>query len=643
MNHEQAERLLSARIDGERLSARAGTSLERHLQGCSACRAFERGAYRLRESARFELAPAVPDLVEPILAAVRTEPRRPGAVRRFGPERRRRARRFAPALAALLVGALAGSLIVGGPWHERPGAPALAATEVIEGIAAAAVHLDAYQATFALTEAHLAPDVPVRELTMRVWFGAPERFRLDVVDHTDYPTETTPTDLRLVVNGSDWYAAGPAPCPTATCPRRESVVRNRLPFSTAAPIPTDLVLPLSTLADAEGVEVLGRGDVLGRAAVRVEVPFERARPLFPFLEIGGEWRPFFPHDRVRIWLDERSWLPLRWEVFPAAGPEREAWALRFGLPEEPPGTPIFSATALDVSLAAPEPGVFRIPATAVASDQGGRDVALADVASEAGFQPVAPPSVAGLDLYRVVLTSATAAALVSYADGLSYLNLGETRSWRGEAPYGPVGAHAEEVALPGGGFAYFEPATSANGRRLSIHAADLDLYLESNLPRAEVLAAASSLPVRGVRMPESWRVRELAGEFAERVTLEQARAAVPFAIALPRTLPPGFGLASVELAIDGPGPAVTVYLRALDADPGIGTIRYHLEEAGALPPATSAAQVGLRVGGIRARFTPERSQLEWVAAGLYRSIDAPGLSLPELVAIATSIEPGGSR
>ena len=44
MNHDQAERLLSARIDGERLSARATAALDQHLETCVECRAFERGA-----------------------------------------------------------------------------------------------------------------------------------------------------------------------------------------------------------------------------------------------------------------------------------------------------------------------------------------------------------------------------------------------------------------------------------------------------------------------------------------------------------------------------------------------------------------------------------------------------------------------
>ncbi|MEX2421295.1 MAG: zf-HC2 domain-containing protein, partial [Actinomycetota bacterium] len=206
MNHEQAERLLSARVDGERISPRAAGALDQHLASCAACRAFERGAYRLREAARFELAPAVPDLVQDVMAAVGSEPGRHSRLRIVRPATGRRGLlpRFAPAIAAVLVGAVAGSLVVGGPSQDRPGDTALAATEVTEGIAAAAVNLDAYQATFAITEHHLAPDVPMRDLTMSVWFEAPERFRLDVIDDSTYPTRTTPTNLRLIVDGSDW-------------------------------------------------------------------------------------------------------------------------------------------------------------------------------------------------------------------------------------------------------------------------------------------------------------------------------------------------------------------------------------------------------------------------------------------------------
>ena len=127
-------------------------------------------------------------------------------------------------------------------------------------------------------------------------------------------------------------------------------MRNRQPFSTAAAAPTDLVLPISTLADADRLTVLGRGTVLGRPAVRVEVPFERAEPLFPFLSIGGDWRPFFPNDRVRIWPRRAQLVPVALERLPGDGrrarrlgaavrPARRALAafglLGAGAPREP--------------------------------------------------------------------------------------------------------------------------------------------------------------------------------------------------------------------------------------------------------------------------------------------------------------------
>ena len=110
MNHDQAERLLSARIDGERLSSRASTALEQHLETCAECRAFERGAYRLREAARFEVAPAVPDLVDEVMTAVGAEAghSRPRlrVVRPAGSSRRSIIPRLAPVAAALVVGAI---------------------------------------------------------------------------------------------------------------------------------------------------------------------------------------------------------------------------------------------------------------------------------------------------------------------------------------------------------------------------------------------------------------------------------------------------------------------------------------------------------------------------------------------------------
>ena len=134
-----------------------------------------------------------------------------------------------------------------------------------------------------------------------------------------------------------------------------------------------------------------------------------------------------------------------------------------------------------------------------------------------------------------------------------------------------------------------------------------------------------------------WRVRETPEGTIRRVTLAEGVAAVGFDIAVPHELPDGFTLASVALvSVDG-STGVTLYFHDRDADVGIGPVRLHLEAADELPPATSATQSAVDVDGAEGRWTPERSQLEWLEDGVYHSLDASGLTLDAMLAIAASI------
>lgn len=654
MDCSRSQAALSERMDGEHLAPRVTAALDQHLAGCATCRAFEQRAYRLREQVRFGIAPAVPDLVEPIMAAVERESLQHAPtharLRVVRPSRelqppRRLLTRAAPSVAALLVGAIAGSLLVGGPFREPGGRSAVAAATVARGVASAASELSAYQASFQMTEYHFSTEVPVRELSMNVWFEAPERFRLDIADHTNYPSAGfTPTDLSLVVNGSEWYSSGPAPCQFARCPQKQTLITHRVPFSSTTPAPTDLVLPVTTLADANQLTVLGRGTLLGRSAVEVQLPFERARALFPFLDLGGSWRPFFPNDRVVLWLDASSWLPLKWSVYPASGHERDQWALRFGLPEEPSKRAIFEVSALSLDERTPTPGTFKIPNVETATDAGATVIDLADASRETGFTPVTPSAVGGLDLYQVVLPPAqeqrpAGETLITYSKGLSWLKVGETRSWSQDAFFGPIGFHAQQVALPNGGVAYYEPASVDHGRRVSIHSAGTDLYVETNLSREELLGVAGSLPVRGIEIPEAWRVRTAPGGVTVRVSLDQASAALPFDLQVPQQLPTGYGLASAELVRVQDRLGANVYFQQADADLGAGPIRFHVEAGQELPPASAASQSAIEVRGTEGRWTPDRGQLEWVEDGVYYSLDASGLGLEDLLAAAASMGP----
>jgi outer membrane lipoprotein-sorting protein len=701
-------------MDGERLPARTSAALDRHLAGCDACAGFEHRARRLRSTIRIRPAEAIPDLVDAIVGAVAAEAAERRALSRSGPThpstpragagptplrpRRRRPSlvrlgRLAPIAAAALAGLVAGSVTVGGPWPPTV-PPPIAVADVAEGVTTAATELESYRASFAVVERNLDADTPLRELTVRVWFRAPDRFRLDVVDHSK-PVDRQPTDLSLVVNRSRWALTAPSACPPGigrACPPVRTSVRVRPAVSPGLPVPTDLVLPLDTVAAATDVTVLGHAEVLGREAIRVEVPLQAARPLLAFTQLGGAWRPFFEGDRVELWLDAESWFPLRARVFPAAGSARDRWEQRFGLPDEGRGRAVFEIQAIEVDEAAAAPGTFRIPdahgrpaespsapgPTGGAGGEegqpatpetarpdeppdeepepvepqpgperpgvGGSPLDPADVGEAIGFEPGVPERLVGLPAVGAVVRpdadGRATEALVAYAMGLTWIEVGVHATWDGDDPFGPVGRLAEEVELADG-VAYYEPATAARGRRLSIHGNGVDLSLETNLPRTRLLEAAEAIGVDGEPMPESWRERRSADELARRVSIEEAAEIVPFDLLVPEPLPTGYALAGAELIEREERVSLTLHLRHLGSDLLGAPIRVHLSESAALPPASSAGQVTVRLSdGTLARWSPQPRLLEWVTGQRYVSVDAAGLDLDAAGGLAVGFVAG---
>lgn len=665
MDCNRAREAISEKMDGERLSPRRDTHLERHLAECSGCREFTEQAWHLREAFRFEVATEVPDLVGTIMTRVREDAltRRVGRIHLPGlrgrrarglrpvPPRSRLRRDLSRLAVAVVAGGTAGALVVAsGVWPpETPaGAGALSPAEVSRKVVTAATELRAYHATYTVSEWHFRPALPLREFTVNVWFSAPERFRLEVVDHTDYPSGSWPrNDLTLIVNGASSYSSAPGSCPLEsfpTCPLRDDEVLrldDQPPFAAASPILTDAVLPVTTLAEADRLTVLGPGQVAGRPALRVALEYEDAMPVFAFLQQGGAWRPFFPEDRVVLWLDEGTFLPLQYRVYPAAGTDRARWEVGNGLPAEPQDRSIFQVSIVSFTERAPDQEVFAIPA-GPATSQGARNVTFDQATATVGRAPLVPEDTGGLDLYRVVIPPPGPDlprdhTVVTFSRGLAWLKVSQTRAWRGETLFGAVSPRSERVELPNGGVAYYEPASGRLGRRLSIHAQGVDLYLETNLPRQDLMEIAGSLPVAGQDMPAEWLVRRSKEGESEVVPLDRALAEVDFQVALPTELPAGYGAVSAELVRVGERSGLNVYFQAAETAPA-DAIQLHAEAAVELPPASGAEQFVLDVRGERGRWTPDRFLLEWVEEGVYYSISAEGLELEEAVAVAFSME-----
>jgi len=464
-----------------------------------------------------------------------------------------------------------------------------------------------------------------RTFSADVAFRAPERFRARIMDRTAYPNASWPrNDVVLAVDADRWMLDAPRGCPREALPvcapagRDVRILRGRPPFDGNSPLPTDVVLPVRALAGTERVQVVGEMEVLGRPGITIELAYRDATPLFDYLQAGGVWRPFFPHDRVLVTLDAGSWFPLAYEVRSGDSPERGLWAMRAGLGREPPGRLLFRAEVR--SLGTGPPASWR-PYT---GSVGGRDLGFVDASFKdvAGRAP-APSQLGDLRPYRAGTIGRE--VRLSYADGLSWLLVRAARTWSGPALFGDVGALAERVRLPGGGAAYYEPATGSLGRRLSIHAEGWDVALESNLPRDDLLEIAGSVPVRGLAVP----ARRLG-----RVPLAEALDAAPFAL-VPADLPAGYGLAAATLDAAG----VTLHFRRPGAELDGGGIRLYQADGIALPPPMDPDVLAVRVRGVDGRYSPTQGELEWIEGGVYRSVGGTALDLNGLLVVAESLEP----
>jgi hypothetical protein len=641
MRCEAAERELSAWLDDE-ADRRGEDRLAEHLATCSRCRAFEARARRVREVVRLEPAAEVPDLVPAIMAEVRREAVR-GRRAITLPLRRPAWGRYA---AAFVAGALVVAVALAGvPGIRRGPEPALAG-EIPDEVAAASTEVTAYQATFEVLERNFHPHVPERRFVVDVAFRAPERFRAVVTDATIYPAGIWPrNDLALSVDGRRWMLRGPVTCPRQglplCAPGGVSVQRvtGREPFDGDASLPTDIVLPVGTLSGTDRVDVVGTGEVLGREVVIVELAYRDATPLFGYLQAAGLWRPLFPQDRVLVSLDAENWFPLAYEVRAAASRDRDQWAIQHVLPREDPGSLLLRVEARSF-----DPSVGRPPALApapTARDEGFRDLPEAELSAVAGRAPAVPTDLAGLRPYRAGAFVGTGRPddeiLLSFSQGLAWLKIRQTGSWSGPQLYGDVSDLAVRVPLAGG-VAYYDPATATLGRRLSIHAAGIDLYLESNLPRDDLMRVAASIPVRGIPIPGGWLVRRAHGDTLElQASLSDARAAVP-ELTLPGNLPPGYSLRTLHIHRGDAGTAVAVYFRRPGAElDGVG-IRIYQAPGQELAPPLDPDALLVPLDGATARFTPSRGLLEWVADGTYRSVTAPTLDVATLVAVAGSLE-----
>ncbi|MGH2788652.1 MAG: zf-HC2 domain-containing protein [Actinomycetota bacterium] len=621
---------LSARLDGATGRGTA-SALDAHLATCSACRRYESDLKRVRAALRVQAAENVPDLAAAVMERVERDGHR---VRRLDEWRvRARTAAIAAAVAALL---LAG---VTTPWRDEP-IDIAGAREIARGVRSAARSLGAYKATYSITEHNWHPNVPIRTFRARVFFEAPETFRMQVRDLTAYPNPKLwpANDVDLVGSPRRWWIREPLSCPVPALPgcstpdstaQRQRLVVNREPFDGTTGLPTDIVIPLETIASAHFFDVEGTGRVAGRPVYRIGLDYRQAIPLVTALQAGGSWRELHPSDRVDLWVDRSTRFPLRFTVRAGDSPERTAWARRGSL-EDRPGQTLLEVNA--TSFTRPrflDRSLFEVPHSAVVVDGGFADRPFGRLGR------LAPADVAGLEPYRAGMSRGD--VILSYADGMTWLKIRFERRGRGPATFADP-TWAEEVALGPAGFGYYRPAGESLRRQIDVYARNVHVLVESNLARRDALAVASSLPIVGRRLPA--RLAGANGLVVRRLDTRAEITSNP-GVRLPTDLPDGYDPAlptgGLMYRSRAGTETVIVYYQQREAEfDGIG-IHITTTAATYLPPSSESFEA-VRVNGVAGRYSTERNELEWIKNGVYRAVAAPSFDLGVILRIAESLK-----
>jgi Putative zinc-finger len=618
---DDAQAAISLRLDGELPGGVDVREVDRHADACAECSGFERHAERARAALRFEAVSAVPDLAPAVVARLQppgTSGRRAVTVGRAPPAAAPKPRRplvVAAALAAI-AGMAAGAAFVG--LGSEPRSPA--AADLPDRVLAAQTGIDSVDASFHLVEGGVAGDGGERRREGRLVYEAPESLAL---------TLRTPGSrdeaLRLVVDGERWWQStvrACAPLPDqAACPdgarRWVRSVSGREPFSESSPVPLELINPVDGFSPAPAPTGLGTRTVAGRRAVGVVVTAAQLAAFLDGLAVGSHLRAVHPSDPVELWLDDEHLVPLEVTVRAADGVDRARWASGLGFTDRPGATVLdFSVTSVAIN----EPVAARAFATPA------REVA--DEAIDAGFRPGDGPAgpvpsdlPKGFRPYRSGTISGAGGptiAVDSWTDGRAWLAVRSTRDWSGGRLFGGLGPSVRTIDLGDAGIAY----VSDGGRRIALHGDGLEAVVSGSAATGELRAAAASLGITGLPVPRSW------AEAATATVAEAADAAPGLLVALDLD---GFGPPAIRVA---DGTVTQVYAGA--GDLGFTLVQSDIDHL--TPPADGDA-VGVEVRGAAGRYSTERGQLEWVEGGAALGLSSHTLTLPDLLALAATLEP----
>ena len=555
----------------------------RHVAGCPACSAFAAGLGELDEllaKGRFE---KTPDLSKAV-------------TRRLAPRRG-----WWAVAAAAAVGILAGALIGGvGTNLER-----VRAGDLADLFYSAGPSVDALDAGLLIVERGWHPDVPERVYVGSLAYTAPEDLQISLVDTTRYPgPQWEPNDVLLQVADGDYLLVASSRCPLAALPGCleapvATAVTGRRPFAEGVPAAQEVVGPGRILTRWGGVEVLAAPLLEGRPTIQIETTVAGS-DLVRALTDRGAWREFHPTDRVLMWLDEETLVPVRTEVFATRSPERDLWELRRGYRDDSEDPILIVEVDLSEAAAKVSPD---LPRDAVDAGFVDGPVEIPEPDLEAGFTAYRSG--------RWLLPDGAEVQLASWSDGRSWLRVEATQGWNEPRLFGMAGPFSEPVELGGGSVGYLSP----DGSSIAVHGEGVDVLLTGTLPTERLIEAAASLPVHGLEIPRDWDQAAVvpASELPGEILVPQAE---------------GWSVLGFE---DDDG--VTLLLTGA----GRKAVQVTQRPGDRLDPPDGPDFFAVELEGITARFDASARLLEWVEDGVVVTMQSETVGLADLIALAASM------
>lgn len=606
MKPDDRLRLISAYMDGEATEPELA-AVEALLRESDESREILDRLLALRRELR-ESPEGGPDVTAAVRAAIEEPRQRPAAAS------------TKPLVAAFAAGVVLGVAFIG-LMPERP-AP-IAAADVPERVLASQSLVTSLEADLRVVERGWHPEVTERVYDGQIVFRSPETFTVEFQDQTSYPSsEWVPNhSIRVVAEETEW-SRSVAGCPTEALPEctppepRLEMIINREPFPVASVSALDVVVPVGGFVPAAEPALIGPGQVAGREAIGLRATAAQLSGMIEGLIGRGNWRDVHPTDPVELWLDLETLIPLAFEVYPAATPERNLWAIRQGHTTDEPGQPILVVTWENVRLnedpSAPRP---TTPEEIAAIDAG--FVEDPAIGWGALHRPDVPNGMTAHRFGRVQIGAGPEVSVATWSDGRAWLKVEWTTEWTGDHLFGELGLPTRLQTIESG-VGYVNDV----GDRIALHGRGVDVVVSGSLPPDELLTVAESLDVVGREVPTDWVE-------ASNSSVDEARARIP-GLLVPVD-PSGFAAPAVRVAADS--------VALSYAGPGDRSFVLTASRGSTLPPPLDADVRGVELRGGVGRYSPGRGRLEWVESGVVYDLTSTTLSLDALLTIAESLEP----